>query len=1177
MFPTRYGPAVRRPGLKFVAEVKDSSKVTRLLPFKYSTVQAYILETGDEYLRFYKDRGQIVYFNLTIDSGPAPIDFQEGVTLTGTTSGATCIVESKTSSTVYVCKYMQGTFTDGEVISDGTNSRDCGAGYPITANSNTPVEISSSYLEADLFGIQRIQSADVMYGFHSNYNPRKLMRHSHDHWDLQDIVFDWPPFLDSNTENITLTFVGASESLGALAGNRIAHYKMNDDAANTTVTDESGSYDGTAARNTNLLSSDGKINATLNFNGTSDKVDLGNSVAVTAEFSVACWVKMNNFGVVGKSRPFISDWNTWSLGSQKGFLLRTYQNEKHPRFTVCDGTNYYGVISTEKLALNTWHHIVGTFEADTTFAIYVDGVVTTATPPSAYSREAATSIFMGYSGINAGYFDGAIDNVVIFDKALSQAEVDALRVETLTSSQSLFTSSHVGSYWLLKHPRTADEATVPNKVGSAEADDFLDADGEVTDWLKDVKGPWKVKTAGVWSGQFLFERSYDEGATSHTLETLVSNNTEEVNFNVEGNEEEGDAWLRARMLDNGSIAVAGDCEPTLTCERFYHYGIFKVTAFTSATVVTGEVVRTINSESATKLWSEGAWSDERGYPSTGTFHEERLMTGGTQFEPHSIKGSRTADWENFRTDSKLADDSISYSLAANEMNAVRWLISKEVLLLGTAGAEWKLGSFDSDQPLTPGNPIKPRVQTTYGSKDIQAIMLANIVLFVQAEGKAVRGAQYIFDRGESGGYDAPDYTTLANHITESGIVSMAYQQQPEPVLWCVLDNGNLIGMTFEPGEKVWGWFNVVTDGLVKDVAVIPGVSEDEVWVIVERTIDGDTKKYIEYFTARDWGSDQADCFFVDSGLSFDGGDPITITGLTKANPAVVSATANGFSDGDQVKIVGVAGMIEINSKVFTVASAAADTVALKDKLNTIDWSTLGEDYTAFASSVTGDVKWDSYEVTGVSTADIAKLATRGTVTGTGIPSDTTITAIGDDSFTMSEKAIATNDTVTITAKGRIMQVDNAFSGLDHLEGKTVSVLGDGSVHDDVIVRSGAVTLTDYFNKVHIGLPYKSKLQPMKLEIPGANIRGRVKRVHKSIFSFEKTLGARFGMDDGSKLDTIPFRVIDDTTGDPPPLFTGEKEMSFPGGYQKEGNVYVEQDQPLPMSVRSITARLAIYE
>ena len=660
----------------------------------------------------------------------------------------------------------------------------------------------------------------------------------------------------------------------------------------------------------------------------------------------------------------------------------------------------------------------------------------------------------------------------------------------------------------------------------------------------------------------------------HILEPLQSTNDQ--NFNVPGEESLGDAYLRVRRTVDSA-----DNDPTilLSVERFHHYGIVEITGFTSATAVTATVIRTLGSTSATKLWSEGAWSDARGYPSCGTFHEERLMLGGTTFEPHRIDGSKTNEWENFRADSVFDDDSVSYSLAASEMNAIRWLISKEVLLMGTSGAEWKLGSFDTGEPLTPGNPTVPRIQTTFGSKDIQAIMLANIVLFVvggqseDAPGRVVRGAQYVFEKGESGGYDAPDYTTLAEHITESGIVSMAYQQQPEPILWCVLNNGRLIGMTFEPGEKIWGWFDVITDGLFKDVGIIPGESEDEIWVIVERIIDDLAKRYIEYFKPRDWGSDQADCFFVDSGLSFDGGDAVTITGISKADPCVVTA-ANTFSDGDQVKIKGVVGMTEVNSKVYSVSNPSSVNFELRDQLDTVDIDSTG--FTNFASSITGDVEWDSDTITNVSAADIAKLAYGTTVTGTGIASGATITAIGGDSFTISEKAIATKTTVTITARGEVMQVDNAFSGLDHLEGKTVSVLGDGTVHSNVIVSSGAVTLTDYFNKVHIGLPYKSKLMPMKLELQtqGGTARAKVKKITSIIFSFYKSLGCTFGTTEAT--ETIPFRKVSDAMGEAVPLFTGEKQQTFPGGYELNGDIFVVQEQPLPLTLRSIMPELTIF-
>lgn len=828
--------------------------------------------------------------------------------------------------------------------------------------SSSPYEISSNYQEADLFGLQHAQSADVLFNVHGSYPQSKLMRYAHNLWELEEIVFDWPPFLDENDGDTTIT-------------------------------------------------------------------------------------------------------------------------------------------------------------------------------PSATT--------------------GTID---------------------LTASIPIFTSSHTGSYWLIKHPRTADEATAPNKVGSAEADGFFNAAAEVTGSLKDVKGAWNFRTAGTWTGEIVIERSYDDGTTWHTLTTVTSEGDQ--NFNITGNEEDGDAWYRARAVDPpGTLAWANETIPTLSVERYYHYGIVKITGFMSATVVSATVIRTVGSTGATKLWSEGAWSDGRGYPVTTAFYEGRQFYAGTSYRPLNIWGSRIRDYENMELGS-LDDDSVQFTIDSTMQNMIRWLVGQEVLLIGTSGGEWRLGSLDPSDAITPTNPIQPRIQTTYGSKKIQALLLANVVLFVsgagtETKGRVIRGAQYIFEKGEVGGYDAEPYTLLSEHITKSGIVGMAYQQNPYPILWCVRDDGVLIGMVFEPGQKVWGWFRCVIDGDVESVAVIRGVAEDEVWIIVKREINGVTKRYIEYFKPRDWGDDQADCFFVDSGLSFDGGDAVTITGITRADPGVVTAVAHGFSDGDHVRIRGVAGMLDINNKVFTVDSPATDTFSLRDKLDTIDWDTT--DYDVFSDSVEGDTEYDSDIIKNVSAADIASIVLGALIVGTGIVADsnTTITEIDDDWFRISTLAFATNTAVSFTVQGTVEQVDNTFSNLSHLEAKTVSILGDGSVHADVVVSSGTVTLTDYFNKVHIGLPFTSKLMPMKLAVPGANIRGKVKRIHQIIFSFYKTLGAKFGPTSGD--ETIPFRKTTDPMGSAPPLFTGEKIQTFPGGHELEGDIYVEQTQPLPLCVRSITAKLGIYD
>jgi len=1034
-----------------------------------------------------------------------------------------------------------------------------------------------------------------MYNFHPDYNPRKLLRYSHDHWEKENIEFDWPPFMKENETDITITpptlpvDITSGETFSA---SHIYSDLYNADKAFDDVTTGYG-----------WLTSDGNV---------------------TDE-----WIKVD-FGA--------ADTKTIKrVRMQPTFRIK--YPERCPRYWKLQGSNNDADWTT--IAATGWNafcKVYNTEEVESEkIANYDDWVDVTFTNAVAYRY------------YRIWFHDNWGDSYL----GVNEIEMYEDEGDIYTASAPIFTSDHIGSYWLIKYPRTADEVNSPSTVRKE-----FTASGQTSDWLKDVLGSGHFRTEGSWTGRIILERSYDKGKTCHSLgdvsESSVEGDATGQNFNIGFNEEAGDAYYRMRAI---TIGGATTCIANLSVERYYHYGIIKVTDFTDSTHITAMEIRdvqpsaatrttyafvdsdpdtitdsssnflndgfaigqrivvagstsndgtytiagvvagtitlvdtdTLTAEAAgdtvtisvpTKLWSEGAWSDERGYPGCATFHEERLMCGGTVHEPHRLDGSKTDDWENFRIGT-LDDDAVSYFIAASEMNEIRWLISKEILLLGTAKAEWKLGSFDADEALTPGNPIKPRPQTSYGSKNIQAILLANVVLFVQQEGRVVRGAQYMFEKGESGGYDAFDYTTYAEHITESGIVGIAYQQQPEPILWAWLDNGKAIGMTFEPGQKVWGWFPLITDGDIESMGVIPGVDEDEVWCIVKRTkADGTVIRCIEYMKPRDWGDDQKDCFFVDSGLTFDGGDAVTITGITKADPAVVTAASHGFSDGDQVRIRNVGGMSEVNNKVFSVSNPATDTFELRNKLDTVDIDSTA--FTIFAASVTGDTTYGSEDIKNVSAADIAKLSLLAPITGAGIPDGTTVTAIKDDWFTMSAEATITDTDVTITIGGTVEQVDNAFSGLDHLEGRTVSVLGDGSVHPDVVVTSGVITLTEYFNKVHAGLPYDSDLMPMKPEIQtqSGTLRSKVKRIYQTVFSFHKSLGCTYGsLDDDDVADiteTIPFRKMTDPMGKPPPLFTGEKIVIFPGEYGLEGNVFVRQSQPLPLTVRSIVSRMEIH-
>jgi hypothetical protein len=144
---------------------------------------------------------------------------------------------------------------------------------------------------------------------------------------------------------------------------------------------------------------------------------------------------------------------------------------------------------------------------------------------------------------------------------------------------------------------------------------------------------------------------------------------------------------------------------------------------------------------------------------------------------------------------------------------------------------------------------------------------------------------------------SPDILALAEHLTAGGgITTMAYQKNPDSLIWCTLANGDLISCSYEPDQNVVAWaIHPVggTDAEVESVAVIPGSSEDEVWVSVARTIGGGTKRYIERKNPQIWGDDQEDCFFVDSGVTYDSTATTTITGLGHLNGEVVAVLGDG--------------------------------------------------------------------------------------------------------------------------------------------------------------------------------------------------------------------------------------------------------------------------------------------
>jgi len=233
-------------------------------------------------------------------------------------------------------------------------------------------------------------------------------------------------------------------------------------------------------------------------------------------------------------------------------------------------------------------------------------------------------------------------------------------------------------------------------------------------------------------------------------------------------------------------------------------------------------------------------------------------TASTAAATQMVWLSEVGDYEDFEEGVKDAD---SFSLVIPTTNDIRWVEALEALLVGTSGDEWRVGSNDLETPITPTN-FTVKQQSNHGNRNIQPAKVNEQILFVDFVGRKVRELTFNGDK-----YIAPDLTSLAEHITESGIVCMAHQKNPDSILWCVLDDGSLICLTYEREQNVVAWAKQPIDGDVESVAVIPGADEDEVWISVERKINEATVRYVEQMQPRNFGTDIEDAFFVDCGLT----------------------------------------------------------------------------------------------------------------------------------------------------------------------------------------------------------------------------------------------------------------------------------------------------------------------
>lgn len=660
---------------------------------------------------------------------------------------------------------------------------------------------------------------------------------------------------------------------------------------------------------------------------------------------------------------------------------------------------------------------------------------------------------------------------------------------TLTASSAIFSASNVGSLFQLAQKSVVDIAAweAGKTVGAAA--------------MRRSDGKNYLTTAGGTTGG---------NKPTHTSGSVIDGDT-------------GVAWI---YQDPG-------------------FGCVLITGFTDSTHVTGTVVSpfpsnpgsqlpfdAVTSGKATTRWSFAAWSDIEGWPTCVGFYAGRLAFGRKQTVWLSVAG----DYETFTAidNSSLitSDMAITEQLQSSKVNDIQWMeansSSVDALVCGTAGSEFVLKGLTDNVAYGTDNHTAVMI-STLGSHASPPVHVGNVLLFIQRAGSKLRDVTYDFYSNQ---FQSVDQSVLAEHIPKIGINQIVYQQEPYSLIWGVRSDGLLVCMTYSreqyPDAPHGGWHRHPVGGsaITEALSVIsaPDNSRNELWAINRRTINGVTKRYVEYMEwERRPNDDEQDQFYVDAGLTFTNKFPTTL------QPGVGATVA---------RQTGV--LFTMNLAIFSSTNIGHQ---IAYRYSTSD----SEGVLTFAS---------------------------GKATITGLVDASNVLCTIDEAFPNLN---------LIPSSGWSLSV-NAVSGLTHLEGQLVDILADGASHPQRTVVGGSFTLQQPATKVQVGLAFSSKLKTMRVNAGAQDgtTQGKKARMNRVVVRLLETGSLQYGINfDPAQLIDFDFRTAFMAMDNPPAIFgktdAADITLDWPGEYDTNPWMCFNSNQPMAATIVALMPQISASE
>ena len=368
---------------------------------------------------------------------------------------------------------------------------------------------------------------------------------------------------------------------------------------------------------------------------------------------------------------------------------------------------------------------------------------------------------------------------------------------------------------------------------------------------------------------------YEESPPSIASPVIVNDLTITGNFNViTWNAVAGSIRYNIYKYSQGTYAFIG-----------------QTTALTfTDTNILGDMTRTVPQ-------FDPVFASTDNYPSTVAYYQQRRYFAGTNNQPMNVWATQPASNYNMNFSVPSQDsDALRFSIAAQRSNTIKHLIPAVDLLLMTSSTEWRITNPSGGAVTASTLSITPQAQN--GTTSVTPVQVNNFTIYPSSQGGHLRELSY---QWQSSGYLSNDLCLLAKHLFDySTVTDMCFSRSPTPIVWTINNGGSLLGLTYVPEQQVAAWHRHDTiNGTFESCITVNEGNQDALYVVVKRIINGATVRYVEVLNNR-YFEDQADAFFVDSGITFTGSPATVFSGLNWLEGQTVSILGDGAVMAPQV-------------------------------------------------------------------------------------------------------------------------------------------------------------------------------------------------------------------------------------------------------------------------------------